>query len=179
MRSIVIRVLANGCTSAAFLYVTVRGYSVPPTHVGFEPGHTPIMSVRRPPGFITAMSAVVAHRWTSATWLPNVDSPPRFSEVPLLNLAREKPALILPRGRAPSTAALLLASVTIAWVAASPVAGNCANPMTSWVFARTSPVALSTLKTSLFRFSPYWPAETTGRSLTARSAHAGTGTEWL
>ena len=51
--------------------------------------------------------------------------------------------------------------------AASPVAGKSAKGATSWVFACTWPVALSTVKTSFLRFSPYWPAETTGRLVTA------------
>jgi hypothetical protein len=58
----------------------------------------------------------------------------------------------LPSGWAPSTAALALASLTIVCVAASPVAGKLANGTISWVFAWTSPVALSTVKTSLLRF---------------------------
>ena len=49
------------------------------------PVPVPTMSARRPPGFMKAICAApavgdsVAHRCTSATRLPRVDSPPRFS----------------------------------------------------------------------------------------------------
>src|SRR5215217_2044398 len=47
--------------------------------------------------------------------------------------------------------------------------------------AETTPVEPSTEKVSLFRLVPYWPAETTGRSVTARPslAHCATGNEQL
>ena len=61
----------------------------------------------------------VTQRWTSATRLPSVDSPPRFSEVPLSNLARRKPSASWPSGWAPRTFAFATAASTIAWVGAS------------------------------------------------------------
>ena len=38
-------------------------------------------------------------------------------------------------------------------------------------------MAVSTVKTSWFSAVPYWPAETTGRSVTGRPAQPATGNE--
>ncbi len=102
-------VLANGCTAAACLYVSVRGKAPVPE---------PTMSSRRPPGFMNAIcappdsGASVAQRCTSATRLPSVDSPPRFS-APEDSLARLNAPPISPSGSAPSTSASATASDTI------------------------------------------------------------------
>ncbi len=61
----------------------------------------------------------VAQRWTSATWLPSVDSPPRFSVVPLASLARENGPSMVPSTSAPSTSALAFAAATIPSTAGS------------------------------------------------------------
>ena len=93
---------------------------------GIAAGAVPSMSARRPPGFMNAISAPtrppgsVAQRWTSATRLPSVDSPPRFSVVPLASLRPvERPADLAerlgPEHRRPASTA----SSTIAWSAGS------------------------------------------------------------
>ena len=63
------------------------------------------------------------------------------------------------------------ASIRCSWRCTSP--GSAAPG--SW--PSTSPVVGSTVNTSWLRLVPYWPAETTGRSVTARPAHPATGKE--
>ena len=76
------------------------------------------MSARNPPGFMNAICAPpvvvsrVAQRCASATRLPKVDSPPRFS-VPSASFARLNGPAIWPSGCAPSTAASATAFDTI------------------------------------------------------------------
>ena len=134
------RVLANGWTLAAARNVKV-------------PSGAGTMSARRPPGFMNAICAPptvsgVAQRWTSATRLPRVDSPPRFSVLPLLSLARLNGAWILPSAWAPRTFATASASATMAAVAGS--AGKfgvqTASPLCSgtidWLIPTSSPVSV-------------------------------------
>ena len=81
------------CRSASAGRVTRRTV---PSHVGAQATRVHERDLRR-----AGLGARVAQRWTSATRLPRVDSPPRFSVVPLASLARLNGPSIWPR--APGT----------------------------------------------------------------------------
>ncbi len=82
-----------------------------------------------PPGFMKAISvprsACVAHSCASATRLPIVDSPPRFSE-PSVWRARVMSPVISPTVRLPMTSAFATAASTMRCTAGS--AGNAGFP---------------------------------------------------
>src|SRR5665648_498960 len=122
---------------------------------------------------ICAPASAVAHSWTSATRLPRVDSPPRFSAAATVR-ARLKLAVISPSETLPSSLATATAFATIAATSGPGVNPAPASGTISAALATTSPVSGSTVSVTCARFSPYWPLCTTGRA--RPSAQPSTGT---
>src|SRR6476661_7192979 len=132
------------------------------------------MSWRRPPGFMKAIWAApasgdeVAQRCTSATRLPMVDSPPRFS-APLASLARLNGPASLPRTFAPSTSDWDTAGSTIVFLIVSRMATALGSVrvtvLADWMAELVSEAVwavVSTWNLSTLKLVPYWPEETTG-----------------
>ena len=120
-----------------------------------------------------ASGVLVAQRCTSATRLPRVDSPPRFSVVPSARRARSKAPPSLPSSTGAEDVRLgdgrvddRLDRRPSSSIAAGAVSGDdVGRDDRRWSSTVTASVTGSTVKTSWLRLVPYWPAETTGRPL--------------
>ena len=154
-----------------------------------RPAAVPTMSARRPPGFMNAICGRPVSGRPSPTAAPRRRGCPastrhRGSRWPLASLARLNGATDSPSSGAPSTSAFGDGGVDDGRHGrVGRVVGVCVLERAGSLRRgpRRHRSSVSTSNSSWLRLMPYWPADTTGRSVTGRpsEAHSGTGIAWL